>query len=592
MIVARYRRHARAGGVYIAVLGTALVVSVLGLATLLVQRIQNRQLSASTDMRQAQLNAESAVELALLTMKQDATWRNDNLSGRWFTDRGTGVGTCTLDVVDPVDDDLADDDGDPVVILGIGNSGGAQQRIELTIDPKKEPLGCLRSAVAVGGDINLSGDTLRVTGRITAADVSASASLVFGDVEALSISGSTFSGDTTQVSAELRPVMPDWQSVFDYYLANGTQINYGSLPSTTGNPPGYLGSNVGFENDTTDWTGEPPGIPKSDLESKNSPVHSGAKSAKVKGRTEWYSGAAQLIDTFVKPGQQYTIDVWINLQQGVAESFQISIYTKGTGGTAQFVTGPDALALKDIWVKTSATLTAPPWSSDLEYAFVKIAGANASNDKDFIIDDFSIRETTTGRFIYRQVLSPSINPFGGTNAQGIYWIDCGGNRLIIERSRILGTLLVINPGANSCVGDGPIHWSPAVAGYPALLVDADNASDADFFLRATNRVLSEKENGVNFNPAGAAHSEFGQDADTSDIYQSVIQGLVAIGDDLAFENAPLIRGQMIVGGDIAGGSGTLEVEFAPDSLLAPPPGFLAPNSYPPRPGSATKAVLP
>ena len=39
-------------------------------------------------------------------------------------------------------------------------------------------------------------------------------------------------------------------------------------------------------------------------------------------------------------------------------------------------------------------------------------------------------------------------------------------------ARIVGTLLILNPGANSCVKDGPISWKPAVAGYPALLVDA------------------------------------------------------------------------------------------------------------------------
>jgi hypothetical protein len=229
----------------------------------------------------------------------------------------------------------------------------------------------------------------------------------------------------------------------------------------------------------------------------------------------------------------------------------------------------------------------------LEYAFAKISGADTGNTSDFYMDDFAIREATTGRFIYRQALGPGVNPFGGgTNAQGIYWIDCSGNRLIIERSRILGTLLVINPGANSCVADGPIHWSPAVAGYPALMVDADTPVEADFSLRATNRNLSEAENGVNFNPAGAAHAEFGQDADTSDIYQSRIDGLIVIRDDLTFQNTPLVRGQIVVGDDLAASSGALEVEYRPEALLTPPPGFRAPDGYVPRPGSAAKVVAP
>ena len=109
----------------------------------------------------------------------------------------------------------------------------------------------------------------------------------------------------------------------------------------------------------------------------------------------------------------------------------------------------------------------------------------------------------------------------------------------------------MNPGANSCIGNGPISWSPAVAGYPALLVDADNAADADFSINATNRPLSEKENGTNYNPSGASHEEFGQDSDTNDIYRSAIRGLIAVRDDLTVSKpclgpGPGHRGRRIV----------------------------------------------
>ena len=227
-----------------------------------------------------------------------------------------------------------------------------------------------------------------------------------------------------------------------------------------------------------------------------------------------------------------------------------------------------------------------------EYAFIKIAGADTANTTDFYFDDLTIRETTTGRFIYRQVLGPGVNPFGGgTNSEGIYWINCNNQRLVIERSRIVGTLLVINPGANSCVKDGPISWTPAVAGYPALLVDSDNGTTADFSILATSRALSEKENGVNFNPSGANSDEFGMDADTNDIFRSQIRGLIAIRRDLAYQNRSLIKGQIIVGNNIANSSGELEVEYQPDSLLNPPPGFWSYN-YSRRTGSTQKAVLP
>ena len=94
-------RNRRTGGVYIAVLGTALIVALLGMSALIGQRIQNRMLVASADIRQAQLNANTAVELALLTMKQDTNWRTTYSNGNWFVNRSTGAGTCTLNVIDP-----------------------------------------------------------------------------------------------------------------------------------------------------------------------------------------------------------------------------------------------------------------------------------------------------------------------------------------------------------------------------------------------------------------------------------------------------------------------------------------------------------
>jgi hypothetical protein len=582
----------RTGGVYIAVLATALVVALLSMSALVGQRLQNRMIVASADMRQAQLNANSAVELAILTMKQDTNWRTTYTNGNWFVNRGTNSGTCTVNVTDPVDANLANSADDPVVVLGIGYSGEAEQRVKVTVDPRKGPLSCLRSAIAIGDAIALQGDILRANSSLISANqVSASSSQVYGKVEAGSISGSTYNGTTTQITSEKRPTMPDWASVFSYYRTNGTQIDINTLPTQMPN----LGRNVGIENGSTDWTGTPTGMPAADIQSTGGIFHSGANSLRVQNRSAWNAGVAQYIDAFVKPGQQYTLDGWIYMPgvPTLVKNFRFTLFLKRTGGSLQQDSGPDTYVLAQGWRPISATLTAPTWTGNLEYAFIKIASADTNNTNDFYFDDLTIRETTTGRFIYRQVLSPSLNPFGSqTNAEGIYWIDCGGNKVVIERSRIVGTLLLVNPGANSCIANGPISWSPAVAGYPALLVDADNASGADFSINATNRPLSEKENGTNFNPAGASHEDFGQDSSTNDIYRSAIRGLVAVRDDLTFQNRALIRGQVVVGDDLNNSSGELEVEYLPDSLLNPPPGFTAPYTYIRRSASVQKAVAP
>jgi hypothetical protein len=274
----------------------------------------------------------------------------------------------------------------------------------------------------------------------------------------------------------------------------------------------------------------------------------------------------------------------------------VKLATKGTG-SVQTNQSSTVSILTGVWQDVTVTLTAPVWSGSLEYARVTVDTDSTSgfaSTNDFYIDNLEIRENLTGRFIYREVLGPGVNTlYSGapTNAQGLYKIDCGGQRLIIERSRIVGTLLVINPGANSCVKDGPINWMPAVAGYPALLVDADTPSNAVFSILATNRALGEKENGVNYNQFGATSDEFGTDGDFNDIYGSQIRGLIAVRHDLIYQNRSLIKGQIIVGNNIANSSGELEVDYQPDSLLNPPPGFWSYN-YSRRTSSTQKAVLP
>src|ERR1043165_3461552 len=104
--MATNQKCSRRGGVYIAVLGSAMIIALLAMCALIGQRIENRLVSGSTDIRQAQLNANTAVELSILMMKQDTSWRTNNTNGNWFVKRSTGNGTCTANVVDPIDSNL------------------------------------------------------------------------------------------------------------------------------------------------------------------------------------------------------------------------------------------------------------------------------------------------------------------------------------------------------------------------------------------------------------------------------------------------------------------------------------------------------
>jgi hypothetical protein len=592
-MILRHDAKRRTGGVYIAVLGSAMLIALLGMCALFGQRIQNRLVRSSTDIRQAQLNANTAVELALLTMKQDTSWRANNVNGNWFVSRPIGNGTCTVNVVDPVDGNLTNNADDCVVVTGIGYSGQAEQRVKVTVDPRKDPLSCLRSAVAVGGSIGVVSDTFRTNGLTTANQILASGSQVYGKVEATSITGSTFNGTTTTVTSDKRPKMPDWSSVFQYYKNNATALDINSLPSTTPN----LGRNTSFDTDTSYWTGAATGLPSCTLEQKTS-VNGHAACARVKDRNQLTAGASQFIDHFIKSGGSYNISIQIYAPSSWGNFFRVKLAAKSMTGTVQTSPSTAVTVLSaNGWQDVNVTVTAPTWTGDLEYARLTIdtdSSSGFASTNDFYVDNLDIRENVSGRFIYRSVIGTGVNTAylgAPTNAQGLYKLDCGGQKLIIERSRIYGTLVVINPGPGSCVSNGPIAWSPAVAGYPALLVDADTPTTADFAINATNRALSEKDNGINFNQSGAPHDEFGTDIDFNEVYRSQIRGMIAVRHDLAFANRALIRGQIVVGNNIANTGGELEVDYQPDSLLNPPPGFWS-YLYPRRTASVQKVVLP
>jgi hypothetical protein len=530
----------RRGSVYVAVLGTSLIVSVLALSVLALQRIENRMLAASSDVEQAKLNATAAIELGLLDIVQNADWRVTHTELEWFdSPRIIGAGNCQLEVDDAdaeADDEydgLSANDESPIRMVGIGRSGQAEQRVEVIVDPRRNPLASFRAAAAA-------------------------------DPAGILQNESSFPWNST-----LDPYRDD-EGEEEEEGDRPTQLDIYSLPTRTPN----LGRNVGFENGTTYWTGEPPGASTATISQATSFVHSGANSLRVTSRADWMAGAAQRIDDFVKPGQQYSISGWIYTEI-VPGTYHISIYTKGSGGSVSINAGGATVVVPGVWTPINGTVTAASWSGTLEYAFVKFGGANVvAGNPTYYLDNIDVYETNA-RFIYRKVLAPDVNDLyvgAPTNSEGHYSIDCLNQKLVIERSRIHGTLAIFNPGSGSSIGAGPNYMSPAKPTEPVLLVEGN------FAIRATNRVLSEAENGVDYNLDTIVPNH---------IYPSEIHGLVAVSGDLTFENSPKIQGELIVGGSV---TGAVDVDYQPDLLLSPPPGFYN-YRYDRRPGSARKAVI-
>lgn len=182
------------------------------------------------------------------------------------------------------------------------------------------------------------------------------------------------------------------------------------------------------------------------------------------------------------------------------------------------------------------------------------------------------------------VLSPASNPYGAeTNAEGIYVIDCEGKNISIKNSRVVGTIVLLNPGSSSSVSDS-LRWDPVTPNYPALLVSGSLS------IRHSTANLDENTLGVNFNPVGTPCNG-DADADTTDTYSSEIHGLVYVSGTFSNSLSPgnPIRGVLIC--QASQSLSTCNLTYRSIFLTYPPPGFATGNPMKISPGSWKRTSL-
>lgn len=174
---------------------------------------------------------------------------------------------------------------------------------------------------------------------------------------------------------------------------------------------------------------------------------------------------------------------------------------------------------------------------------------------------------TGGRALRNVLLSPGSNPFGPTNALGIYVIDLSGNRMLVDNIRIAGTLVLLNPGPNTAIGNN-VLIEPAFPWMPSLLVNGD------ITFMGTNAGPNEATIGVNLNPP---HTPFeGQyDNDTTDVYPGRLGGVAYVTGNATFAlTRQNIRGSLLVGGNVrVNASVVVDIAYDPSVAFLPPLGF-------------------
>ncbi len=191
-----------------------------------------------------------------------------------------------------------------------------------------------------------------------------------------------------------------------------------------------------------------------------------------------------------------------------------------------------------------------------------------------------------GKQLTDVVLGPNHNPYGSTNSKGVYVLDCQNYAVAITNCRIIGTLILLNPGAGTTIS-GSVQWTPAVTNYPCLLVNGA------ITLSLSASSLSEIAENVNFNPPGAPFPFVGGSADTSkdDTYTSVIDGLVYASGNITVGGNTTV--DMIVGGGTftMNALSTLTIRDEATYAADPPPGFYTVKMTP-RAGSWSYVVDP
>ena len=543
-----------------------MIVSVLGLSALMIQRIQRKADQQAAHVVEARLYADAALRIGMLRIENDPQWRFHFSNGVWETDVPIGNGTYTLEGIDPSDGDLSDRATDPLVLTGHGKKGTAVQKVQITLLPEYRGYSCLESALHSAKDVKLKDATVQCDQTISSDQtVDADSSAVYSDAAAVDeVKGSTYYG-ATEEGIDPRD-FPSVTDAFAYYLANGTYISKDSLPLGFSN----VLRNPGIENSLDPWQAweSSPGNPTCDVAVDTADFHAGAASLKVTNRSNYQAGPVQHLEDIILSGVKYECSAWVKMTTSDAKVQFVIDMTSSGGGDQSWSSGDQDIKVNDGWTLIEKELT-PTFTGTVSIATLKIQSKIGQPVNDFYVDDLVFNEKGTERTIFQKVLSPNSNPFGAqTNPRGIYVIDLAGAKIFIKNSRIVGTLVLIEPNGASEVGNGgPLTWDPAVAGFPALMV-----KDADVTINPSTAGLVEYANITNFNPTGTPYEGLGEDSDENDTYASEIKGLIYCNKKIKFFLDPVITGAVLANDNIEIND-DLDLTHNPIYFFSPPPGF-------------------
>jgi hypothetical protein len=218
----------RRGGIYIAVLGAGMLVTLIGLAAIASMRVARVVAATTADTHQARAHAQSGVELAAQWVASDPLWRTSRTSGMWISDLALDGSIISIEATDPIDGNFLNRPTDPLLIRATAVRGRARQIVESRLDASGTPLDVLSTAIYTPGELRIRpGATLSISGAPAAtAGTLHNDGTITGDAECLVSSGTgTISGQVRVVST---PRTLPGSSVVSMYVDLAVPINPGT----------------------------------------------------------------------------------------------------------------------------------------------------------------------------------------------------------------------------------------------------------------------------------------------------------------------------------------------------------------------------
>jgi hypothetical protein len=177
------------------------------------------------------------MECALAKLKSNSGWRTTYTAGARnvvssLTNALSGDECFEFVLVD-ADGDLADDEQDAVTVRSIGTAGNARHVLEVLLMPRGQGVSSLSASIHSAGNIDAT--AVITTNQVASANgniACSGAGTISGNAQA----GGGISGSVTGTKTQnMIPLLelPDPNSVFEYYLSNGTPIAAGQLSAGT-----------------------------------------------------------------------------------------------------------------------------------------------------------------------------------------------------------------------------------------------------------------------------------------------------------------------------------------------------------------------